>query len=71
MLIATATGAFGNRWWLNLDTESGKASITRERTPGGDRRTMEFDSMQEAWECFNTYTTPIVEQVAEKIKQGT
>ena len=61
MMIATATAAFGNRWWLHLDMDTGKASISRERTPGGSRRAMAFDSAQEAREYFTQYTTPIVE----------
>ena len=63
-MIATAKGAFGNRWWLYVSIDGSDPHVVRERTPGGGRRTMDFDTAQEAREYFEQFTTPIVEQVA-------
>lgn len=60
MLIVTTTAAFGNRWWLHLDIDTGRAHIIRERSPGGARRTMDFDTVTEARAYFEQYTTPVV-----------
>lgn len=66
MMIATAKAAFGRRWWLHLDTGTGKGFIIAERGWGGNvRRTIEFDSMSDARAYFDRYTTPIVEQTVQ------